>query len=86
MEDVSWEPLILPDPKKAVSHEQAVKEYLKVRPLELQYLTPDTDILSDNPSYQPILVYRTAISHQMSILSRITETINPFWCTEQPYP
>ncbi|MED1948623.1 YcdB/YcdC domain-containing protein [Brevibacillus formosus] len=62
MEDVSWEPLILPDPKKAVSHEQALKEYLKVRPLELQYLTPDADILSDNPSYQPILVYRTAIS------------------------
>ncbi|TQR35515.1 YcdB/YcdC domain-containing protein [Brevibacillus brevis] len=62
MEDVSWEPLILPDPKKAVSHEQAVKEYLKVRPLELQYLTPDADIVSDNPSYQPILAYRTAIS------------------------
>ncbi|MGG4447247.1 YcdB/YcdC domain-containing protein [Brevibacillus porteri] len=62
MTDVSWEPLILPDPKKAVSHEQALKEYLKVRPMELQYLTPDTDILSDNPSYQPILVYRTAIS------------------------
>ncbi|GAB1534102.1 MULTISPECIES: YcdB/YcdC domain-containing protein [Brevibacillus] len=62
MYDVSWEPLILPDPKKAVSHEQALKEYLKVRPLELQYFTSDADILSDNPSYQPILVYRTAIS------------------------
>ncbi|WP_414853996.1 YcdB/YcdC domain-containing protein [Brevibacillus sp. IT-7CA2] len=62
MEDVSWEPLILPDPKKAVSHEQALKEYLKVRPLELQYFTSDADILSDNPNYQPILVYRTAIS------------------------
>lgn len=62
MEDVSWEPLILPDPKKAVSHEQALKEYLKVRPLELQYFTSDADIVSDNPNYQPILVYRTAIS------------------------
>ncbi|MFS0553631.1 YcdB/YcdC domain-containing protein [Brevibacillus sp. 179-C9.3 HS] len=62
MEDVSWEPLILPDPKKAVSHEQAVKEYLKVRPLELQYFTSDVDIESDNRNYQPILVYRTAIS------------------------
>ncbi|QDS37818.1 hypothetical protein [Brevibacillus brevis] len=62
MYDVSWEPLILPDPKKAVSHEQALKEYLKVRPLELQYFTSDADILSDNPNYQPILVYRTAIS------------------------
>ncbi|MED1948621.1 YcdB/YcdC domain-containing protein [Brevibacillus formosus] len=62
MYDVSWEPLILPDPKKAVSHEQALKEYLKVRPLELQYFTSAADILSDNPSYQPILVYRTAIS------------------------
>ncbi|WP_244297436.1 YcdB/YcdC domain-containing protein [Brevibacillus antibioticus] len=62
MEDVSWEPLILPDLKKAVSHEQALKEYLKVRPLELQYFTPGADIVSDNPSYQPILVYRTAIS------------------------
>ncbi|ATF15476.1 hypothetical protein A616_27020 [Brevibacillus brevis X23] len=62
MEDVSWEPLILPDPKKAVSHEQALKEYLKVRPLELQYFTSDVDIESDNRNYQPILVYRTAIS------------------------
>ncbi|NQF15144.1 hypothetical protein HPY31_14600 [Brevibacillus sp. HB1.3] len=62
MEDVSWEPLILPDPKKAVSHEQALKEYLKVRPLELQYFTSNVDIESDNRNYQPILVYRTAIS------------------------
>ncbi|MFD2089057.1 hypothetical protein [Brevibacillus brevis] len=72
MEDVSWEPLILPDPKKAVSHEQALKEYLKVRPLELQYLTPDANILSDNPSYQPILVYRTAISLEHREIDALT--------------
>ncbi|MED1915465.1 hypothetical protein P4V64_09135 [Bacillus thuringiensis] len=62
MSDVSREPLSLPDAKKAVPYEEALKEYLKVRPLELQYFTSDVDIESDTRNYQPILVYRTAIS------------------------
>lgn len=72
LEDVSREPLSLPDPKKAVPHEQAVKEYLKVLPLELQYFIPEDDGESEHPSYEPILAYRTAISLEHREIDALT--------------
>lgn len=72
MLDISSESLPLPDPKKAVPHEEALKEYLKVRPLELQYFTSDADIESDTRNYQPVLVYRTAISRDHQEVDALT--------------
>ncbi|MFC8684077.1 hypothetical protein [Brevibacillus porteri] len=77
MLDVSWDSLSLPDPKKAVSQVEALKEYLKLRPLELQYFTSDADIESDTRNYQPVLVYRTAISLDHREIDALTGKFTP---------
>jgi hypothetical protein len=65
----------LPDPKNAISAEQAMQEYLKYHPLELTYFYP---INQSKQADQPVLVYKAQINPDvLEVVDAVTGKIVP---------